>query len=191
MKPFAGKQIVLVGEFLQLRPVPNRFDEEEDLSTYRQRKLEPESVEAICLDVMDFRNCCFSVCACYRSEIVNKPAEFRSLLNTTWTCLLTKMKEEWKTRHSKICRNTEKSKSLIDVILAGHPERFTTCGNLHLGVSGHDLSGNKIPRRKACEIEYRSIKNLDENELLQELRQRGLEVTNYRGLLPNYNKISR
>ena len=27
MKPFAGKQIVLVGEFLQLRPVPNRFDE--------------------------------------------------------------------------------------------------------------------------------------------------------------------
>ena len=27
MKPFAGKQIVLVGEFLQLGPVPNRFDE--------------------------------------------------------------------------------------------------------------------------------------------------------------------
>ena len=27
MKPFAGKEIVLVGEFLQLRPVPNRFDE--------------------------------------------------------------------------------------------------------------------------------------------------------------------
>jgi len=79
---------------------------QEDLSTYRQRKLEPESVEAICLDVMDFRNCCFSVCACYRSEIVNKPAEFRSLLNTTWTCLLTKMKEEWKTRHSKICVTT-------------------------------------------------------------------------------------
>ena len=26
MKPFAGKQIVLVKEFLQLRPVPNRFD---------------------------------------------------------------------------------------------------------------------------------------------------------------------
>ena len=26
MKPFAGIQIVLVGEFLQLRPVPNRFD---------------------------------------------------------------------------------------------------------------------------------------------------------------------
>ena len=27
IKPFAGKQTVLVGEFLQLRPAPNRFDE--------------------------------------------------------------------------------------------------------------------------------------------------------------------
>lgn len=26
--PFAGKQIILVGEFLQLKPVPNMFDEE-------------------------------------------------------------------------------------------------------------------------------------------------------------------
>jgi hypothetical protein len=26
-KPFGGKQVVVVGEFLQLRPVPNMFDE--------------------------------------------------------------------------------------------------------------------------------------------------------------------
>ena len=26
-RPFAGKQIILVGEFLQLKPVPNMFDE--------------------------------------------------------------------------------------------------------------------------------------------------------------------
>ena len=67
-----------------------------------------------------------------------------------------KMKEEPKTRHSKICvtglqfykclfnqiteptRVTEKSKSFIDVILASSPESFATCGNLHLGVTDHD-----------------------------------------------------
>lgn len=27
MYPFAGKQLILVGEFLQLQPVPNMFDE--------------------------------------------------------------------------------------------------------------------------------------------------------------------
>ena len=73
-------------------------------------------------------------------------------------------------------RVTEKSKSLIDVILASHPERFAVCGNLHVGVSDHDLvfavRKQKIPRPKAREIEYRSMKNLNENELhvLEELR---------------------
>lgn len=71
-------------------------------------------------------------------------------------------------------RVTEKSKSLIDVILASHAERFAVCGNLHLGVSDHDLvfavRKQKIPRPKAREIEYRSMKNLIENELLEELR---------------------
>ena len=36
-------------------------------------------------------------------------------------------------------RITDKTKMLIDVILASHPERFATCSNLHLGVSDHDL----------------------------------------------------
>lgn len=54
----------------------------EDLSAYRRRKLEPESVEAICLDVMDFRKCRFIVCACYRSEKINKPSEFISSLSS-------------------------------------------------------------------------------------------------------------
>ena len=68
-------------------------------------------------------------------------------------------------------RVTEKSQSLI----ASHPERFATCGNLHLGVSDHDLvfavRKQKIPRPKAREIEYRSMKNLDEKVLLEEPRR--------------------
>ena len=36
---------------------------------------------------------------------------------------------------SEPTRVTDKTKTLIDVILASHPERFATCGNLHLGVS--------------------------------------------------------
>ena len=64
-------------------------------------------------------------------------------------------------------RVTEKNKSLIDVILVSHPECFATCGNLHLGVSDHDLvfavRKQKILRPKAREIEKRSMRNLDEN----------------------------
>ena len=36
-------------------------------------------------------------------------------------------------------RVTNTSKTLIDVILASHPDRFATSGNLHLGLSDHDL----------------------------------------------------
>lgn len=35
-------------------------------------------------------------------------------------------------------RVTEKTMTLIDVILCSHPEQYATCGNLHLGVSDHD-----------------------------------------------------
>ncbi|PFX13398.1 Protein disabled [Stylophora pistillata] len=93
----------------------------EDLSAYRRRKLEPESVEEICLDVTDFRKCRFIVCTCYRSEKVNKPAEFISSLSSAielmFKCcqeiiligdynldmLVNKMKEQGKTKHSRIC----------------------------------------------------------------------------------------
>ena len=72
-------------------------------------------------------------------------------------------------------RVTVKSQTLIDVILASHPELFATCGNLHLGVSDHDLvfaiRKQKIRRPKAREIEYSSMKNLDEKELQEEQRR--------------------
>ena len=179
----------------------------EDLSAYRRRKLESESVEAICLDVMDFRKCRFIVCSCNRSEKLDKPAEFISSLNSAVELMFKCRQEisligdynldmlvnenERRTENKalkdlcdRFClfnqiteptRVTEKTKSLIDVILASHPERFATCGNLHLGVSDHDLvfavRKQKIPRPKAREIEYRSMKNLDENELMEELRR--------------------
>ena len=52
----------------------------ENLSAYRRRKLEPKSVETLCLDVTDLRKHRFMVCACYRSEKVNKLSEFISSL---------------------------------------------------------------------------------------------------------------
>ncbi|XP_022809244.1 uncharacterized protein LOC111346205 [Stylophora pistillata] len=185
----------------------------EDLSAYRRQKLEPESVEEICLDVTDFRKCRLIVCACYRSENVNKPAEFISSLSSAielmFRCrqeiiligdynLDMLVNEDEGRRKNKALRDlcdrfclfkqiteptriTEKSQSLIDVILASHPERFATNGNLHLGVSYHDLvfatSGNlhlgvsdhdlvfavrkqKTPRPTAREIEYRNVDDL-------------------------------
>ena len=140
----------------------------EDLSAYRRRKLEPESVEAICLDVMDFRKCRFIVCACYRSEKVNKPAEFIASLNSAIELMFKCRQEiiligdynldmlvnedEGRTENKalkdlcdRFClfnqiyteptRVTEKSQSLIDVILASHPEHFATCGKLVIMIS--------------------------------------------------------
>ena len=179
----------------------------DDLPVYRRRKLEPDSVESICLDVMDSRKCRFIVYACYRSEKVNKSSEFISSLTSAIELMYKcrqeiiligdynldmlvdcdegrKGNKELKDLCDRFClfnqiteatRVTEKSKSLIDVILASHPERFATSGNLHLGVSDHDLvftvRKQKIPRQKAREIEYRSMKNLNEKELLEELEQ--------------------
>ena len=154
----------------------------EDLSAYRRRKLEPESVEAICLDFMDSRKCCFIVCACYRSKKVNKPVEFISSQNSAielmFKChqeiiligdynLDMLVNEDEGRRENKalkdlcdrfglvnqiteLTRVTGKIHSLIDVILASHPEHFAASGNLHLGISDHDLvfavRKQKIPR---------------------------------------------
>ena len=58
-------------------------------------------------------------------------------------------------------RLTQKTMTLLDVILASHPERYVMCGNLHLGVSDHDLvyavRKNKLARPNARVIEYRSM----------------------------------
>ena len=60
------------------------------------------------------------------------------------------------------------------MILASHPERFATCGNLHLGVSDDDLvfavGINKLAKPKAREIENRSMRQLKNDAFLQDLR---------------------
>ena len=70
-------------------------------------------------------------------------------------------------------RVTLTSKSLIDVILVSHADRFSTSGNLHLGISDHDLvyivRRQKLQKPKAKTIEFRSTKNLDVPAFLSDL----------------------
>ena len=70
-------------------------------------------------------------------------------------------------------RVTDKTSTLIDVMLSSHPERFATWDNLHLGLSDHDLiyavRKNKLPRPRPREIEYRSMKSFNESDFLADL----------------------
>ena len=71
-------------------------------------------------------------------------------------------------------RVTHRTKSLLDVILVSHAERYITSGNMELGLRDHDLvfvvRKNKLPRPKPRLIEYRSMKNFDNVEFLTELK---------------------
>ena len=52
--------------------------------------------------------------------------------------------------------------------------RLATSGNLQVGIRDHDLifvvKKQKLPRLKARTIEFRSLKNLDQNAFLSNLR---------------------
>ena len=71
-------------------------------------------------------------------------------------------------------RTTNCSNTLLDVVLTSHPERLATSGNLQVGISDHDLifvvKKQKLPRPKATTIDFRSIKNLDQNASLSDLK---------------------
>ncbi|XP_068697070.1 uncharacterized protein [Montipora foliosa] len=178
----------------------------EDLKAYRRRKLEPDQVESICLDVIDSRKSRFIICACYRSEKMCKPTDFllslTSAIELMYRCrqevvligdfnldMYINQDEGRKGNAAlqefcdKFClqnqiteptRVTDNTKTLIDVILASHPERFATCGNLHLRVSDHDLvfavRKNKLAKPKPREIEYRSMRQFNNDAFLQDLR---------------------
>ena len=72
-------------------------------------------------------------------------------------------------------RVTDKTKTLIDVILTSHQERYSTAGSLSLGVSDHDLvfivRKNKLVRPKPRLIEFRSMKNFDHSKFLADLKK--------------------
>lgn len=67
-------------------------------------------------------------------------------------------------------RTTNYSKTLLDVVLTSHPERLAKSGTLQVGISDHDLifvvRKQKIPKPKARTIEFRTLKNLDQNAFL-------------------------
>ena len=65
----------------------------EDLPVCRRRNLKPESVESLCLDVMDSRKARFIVCACYRSPKFCQITDFLSSL-TSATELMCESRQE-------------------------------------------------------------------------------------------------
>ena len=77
---------------------------------------------------------------------------------------------------TELTRVTDRTKSVLDVILVSHAERYITSGNLQLGLSDHDrvfvVRKSKLPRPKPRLIEYRSMKNFDNAEFLTELKRR-------------------
>ena len=70
-------------------------------------------------------------------------------------------------------RVTASTKTLLDVILVSHPERFVSSGTLRLGISDHDLiyvvRKQGLPKPNVRSIEYRSMKNFDEPAFLSSL----------------------
>jgi len=48
----------------------------------------------------------------------------------------------WQNTISSPTKVTASTKTSLNVILASHPERFTSSGTLHLGISDHDLIYN-------------------------------------------------
>ena len=155
-------------------------------------KLEPADMESICIDVKGHNNSRFIVLACYRSPSKNKPADFLPSLYTAAETLYNARNElliigdlnfnmladgnsEPDPHLTEFCmtntiteltRVTNTSASLIDVLITSNPERFVLSGTLKLGISDHDLiytiRKQKIPRPQPKLIEYRSMKDFDE-----------------------------
>ena len=70
-------------------------------------------------------------------------------------------------------RVTPATKTLLDVILVSHPERFVSSGTLRLGLNDHDLiyivRKQTLPKANEGSMEYRSMKNFDEPAILSSL----------------------
>jgi len=71
-------------------------------------------------------------------------------------------------------RTTNYSRTLLDIVFTSHPARLATSGILQVGINDHDLifvvRKQKLLRPKARRIEFSSLKNLDLNVFLSDLR---------------------
>lgn len=78
-------------------------------------------------------------------------------------------------------RVTNCSKTLMDVILVSHVERYAAGGALHLGISDHDLAyiirKQRLSKAKAKCIEFRSTKYFDENSFTSYLSNAPWDTT--------------
>ena len=176
------------------------------MSVYRRRKLEPDNIELICLDIKFFNNARFLARACYSSPSKCKEGDFISSLSCAIQAMCRSRNEllllgdfnmdtyvnneanrlpSKKLSHifqryclanqiSEPTRATDNSSTLIDVILASDQDRYAASGALHLGLCDHEhiyiIRKSKLPRPKLREIVYRSLKKLNEESFLGDLK---------------------
>ena len=174
-------------------------------TAYRGVKLEPVGVESICLDVKGSQNVWFLICASYRSPSKCKIRDFITSCTTAAKHMYTKRKgiifigdfnmNMLSRKHNtpnyelsdfcdefclsnvidKPTRVIDTTCSLIDAILVSHADRLSTSGNLHFGVSDHDLIyviwKQRLPKPKTKTIELRTTTNLDVNSFVKDLEE--------------------
>ena len=152
-------------------------------------------MESICLDVEGYANNWFLICACYRSTGKCKITDFIPACALAAERIYAKRKEiifigdfnmhmlessDNSNGPNKDLTNFVEQFCLTNVIheaartLRDWQLRLATSGNLQVGISDHDLifavKKQKLPRPTARTIEFRSLKNLDQNAFLCNLR---------------------
>jgi len=74
----------------------------------------------------------------------------------------------------EVRRTINCSSALLDNALISHPERLATSGKLQVGINDHDLlfvvKKQKLPKPKGRIIEFRSLKNVDQNAFVSDPR---------------------
>ena len=149
------------------------------ITALRQARLKPDGVESICLDVKGCGNSWFLICACYCSPGKCKISDSLSSCVLVAGRMYTKRKEVMFIDDFNIDMLTEIShlldqvlvfrnfcnqfcltntismptstKTLLDVILVSHPERFVSSGTLRLRINDHDFI--YIVRKQTAQVE--------------------------------------
>ncbi|XP_031556954.1 uncharacterized protein LOC116293638 [Actinia tenebrosa] len=165
--------------------------------------LTDDKVESLCFEIMKPNSKSFAVLACYRppnydtrsffnifENVLTKiDSEFKEIyILGDLNCDLLSTNINQQTRYlnttaelfqltqliTEPTRVTEKSKTLIDVILTNSPDRVVRSGVVHIGISDHSLVYTirkiAIPtNNNHCKISFRSAKNFDSDKFLMDL----------------------